>query len=159
MLKGSILQCFRPSLSYHLSLRSLFCLFLSGHFTQVLLYHLNCKKIINAFDNHETITPPPSPRNHKTEVSLSLLVWIPPPGILQSYPSQHSVSGHHRLASKTPYKNWSRFAGVLMVVHFCFLRTCFLMNTGPKVIKLFSCSTQLSTKVILLINVKMPTIH
>ena len=30
--KGSILQYFRPSLSYHLSLRSLFCLFLSGHF-------------------------------------------------------------------------------------------------------------------------------
>ena len=29
---------------------------------------------------------------------------------------------------------------------------------GPKVIKLFLCSTQLSTKVILLINVKMPTI-
>ena len=27
-----------PSLSYHLSLRSLFCLFLSGSFTQVLLY-------------------------------------------------------------------------------------------------------------------------
>ena len=27
---GSILQYFRPSLSYHLSLRSLFCLFLSG---------------------------------------------------------------------------------------------------------------------------------
>ena len=34
--KGSILQYFRPSLSNHLSLRSLFCLFLSGHFTQVL---------------------------------------------------------------------------------------------------------------------------
>ena len=36
--KGSILQYFRPSLSYHLSFRSLFCLFLRGHFTQVLLY-------------------------------------------------------------------------------------------------------------------------
>ena len=35
--KGSILQYFRPSLSYHLSLRSLFCLVLSGRFTQVLL--------------------------------------------------------------------------------------------------------------------------
>ena len=35
--KGSILQYFRPSLSYHLSLRSLFCLFLSGHLRQVLL--------------------------------------------------------------------------------------------------------------------------
>ena len=36
--KGSILQYFRPSLSYQLSLRSLFCLFLSGPLTQVLLY-------------------------------------------------------------------------------------------------------------------------
>ena len=33
----SILQYFRPSLSYHLSLRPLFSLFLSGRFTQVLL--------------------------------------------------------------------------------------------------------------------------
>ena len=32
------------------------------------------------------------------------------------------------------------------------------MWPGPEVIKLFSCSTQLSTKFILLINVKMPTI-
>ena len=34
----SILQYFWPSLNYYLSLRSLFCLFLSGLFTQVLLY-------------------------------------------------------------------------------------------------------------------------
>ena len=34
--KGSILQYFRPSLSYHLSFRSLFCLFLSGRLRQVL---------------------------------------------------------------------------------------------------------------------------
>ena len=43
MLNRSILQYFRPSLSYQLSLRSLFCLFLSGCFTQVLLYFLECK--------------------------------------------------------------------------------------------------------------------
>ena len=36
--KGSILQYFRPSLSYHLALRSLFCLLLSGRFTHLLLY-------------------------------------------------------------------------------------------------------------------------
>ena len=36
--KGSILQYFRPSLSYHLSLRSLIGLFLSGCLRQVLLY-------------------------------------------------------------------------------------------------------------------------
>ena len=33
-----------------------------------------------------------------------------------------------------------------------------LVSPGPKVIKLFSCSTHLSTKFILLINVKMSTI-
>ena len=32
------------------------------------------------------------------------------------------------------------------------------IKTWPEVIKLFSCSTQLSTKLIMLINVKMPTI-
>ena len=35
--RGSILQYFRPSLSYHLSLRYLFCLFLSGCLRQVLM--------------------------------------------------------------------------------------------------------------------------
>ena len=34
---GSVLQYFQPSLSYHLLLRSLFCLFLSCHFKQVLM--------------------------------------------------------------------------------------------------------------------------
>ena len=38
--KGSILQYFWPSLNYHLSLRSQFCLLLSGPFTQDLLYML-----------------------------------------------------------------------------------------------------------------------
>ena len=33
---GSILQYFRPLLSYHLSLRSLFCLFLSDCFSLIL---------------------------------------------------------------------------------------------------------------------------
>ena len=33
-----------------------------------------------------------------------------------------------------------------------------VLRSGPEVIKLFSCSTQLSTKFFLLINVKMPTI-
>ena len=37
--KGSILQYFRPSLSYHLSLRIFVCLFLRGCFTQLLLYY------------------------------------------------------------------------------------------------------------------------
>ena len=40
----------------------------------------------------------------------------------------------------------------------CKNNTRALTTLGPDVIKLFSCSTQLSTKFILLINVKMPTI-
>ena len=36
--KGSILQYFRPSLSYHLPLSPLFCLNLSGRLRQILLY-------------------------------------------------------------------------------------------------------------------------
>ena len=40
MLQESILQYFRPSLSYHLSLRPLFCLFLGDRLRQVLLYLL-----------------------------------------------------------------------------------------------------------------------
>ena len=39
--RGEILQYFRPSLSYHMLLRSLSSLFLNGHFAHVLLY-LNC---------------------------------------------------------------------------------------------------------------------
>ena len=34
-----LLNAGQPSLSYHLSLRFLFCPFLSGRFTQFLLYH------------------------------------------------------------------------------------------------------------------------
>ena len=33
--RGAICKYFRPSISYHLSLRSFFCPFLSGRFTQV----------------------------------------------------------------------------------------------------------------------------
>ena len=32
------------------------------------------------------------------------------------------------------------------------------LRTGPKVIKVFSCLTELSMKIFLLINVKMPTV-
>ena len=47
MLQESILQYFRPSLSYHLSLRPLFCLMLSGRLRQVLLYKLNTSQSYN----------------------------------------------------------------------------------------------------------------
>ena len=40
----------------------------------------------------------------------------------------------------------------------CFVQISSTGTPGPDVVKLFSCSTQLSTKLILLINDKMPTI-
>ena len=42
----SILQYFGPSLSFYLSLRSLFCLYLSGRLRQVLLYIIFLKHFI-----------------------------------------------------------------------------------------------------------------
>ena len=39
-----MLQYFRLSLSYHLPLRALFCLFLSGRFTHDSLYHIHTPK-------------------------------------------------------------------------------------------------------------------
>ena len=45
-----------PSLSYHLLLRSLFYLFLSGRFTQVLLYlHMICENQVNNKDGHQAV--------------------------------------------------------------------------------------------------------
>ena len=43
MLSWSILQYFQPSLSYCLSLRPVFYLFLSGRLRQVLLYRVQLK--------------------------------------------------------------------------------------------------------------------
>ena len=37
-------------------------------------------------------------------------------------------------------------------------KTFFVNESGPEVIKLFSCSAQLRLKFILLINVRMPTV-
>ena len=50
MLQESILQYFQPSLSYRLSLRPLFCLFLSGRLSQVLLYMLGPKSIPQTYN-------------------------------------------------------------------------------------------------------------
>ena len=50
-----ILQYFRPSLSYHWSLRSLFCLFLSGCFTQVLLYRITATYLNKNLQNSKAV--------------------------------------------------------------------------------------------------------
>ena len=41
-----ILQYFRPSLSYHLSLRYLFCLFLSGRLRQILFLSGRLRQVL-----------------------------------------------------------------------------------------------------------------
>ena len=55
---------------------------------------------------------------------------------------------------------WIKLTLSLLAATCCLLNLCnqFWPRSGPEVIKLFSCSTQLSTKFILFINVKMPTI-
>ena len=50
--KGSILPCFRPSLSYQLSLRPIFCVFLSGCLTQILLYVYKTLQKLTDLDLH-----------------------------------------------------------------------------------------------------------
>ena len=50
MLQENILQYVRPSFSYHLSLRLLFCLFLSGRLRQVFLYVEDGLKPSQAYD-------------------------------------------------------------------------------------------------------------
>ena len=51
--KGSLLQYFQPPLSYYLSLRYLFRLFWSGHFSQVLLYCVTvCVAVLLAVFDH-----------------------------------------------------------------------------------------------------------
>ena len=57
--KGSILQYIRPSFSYQLSLgRKMFCLFLSGCFTEVLLYLIQPKLMKNYFEARNLIQNP-----------------------------------------------------------------------------------------------------
>ena len=72
---------------------------------------------------------------------------------------------HQKVLSevRTPYPPWIR-ASISWVSSIVFLLSwivwCSMVMSlpGPKVIQLFSCSTQMSTKFILLINIKMPTI-
>ena len=63
--KGSTLQCFLPSLSYQLSFRSLFCLFLSGHFTQVLLYYNYCRYALITKSEHRPCSFNPQGRSQR----------------------------------------------------------------------------------------------
>ena len=74
----SILQYFRPSLSYRLLLRSLFCLFLSGRLTQVLLYtyfiFLAQNMTASTRSRINTRTPTRTPRTQT--LLLSGFTWL-----------------------------------------------------------------------------------
>ena len=71
-LKESILQCFRSTLSYHLSLRPLFCLFLSGRFRQVLLYELTTTTTTTTNNNNNDFN-----NNYKKVADLTFSFWMP----------------------------------------------------------------------------------
>ena len=74
--KGSILQYFWPSLSYHLSLRSLFCHFLSGCFTQVLLYLLLFDISIRTKKKHKKFFHPLLWLQHLEPKFSLFLTWL-----------------------------------------------------------------------------------
>ena len=67
--KGIMMRYFRSSLSYHLSLRSLFCLFLSGCFTHVLLY-------FDIYKNNKV-------QALKCELSMNNVLWSHVPEIIK----------------------------------------------------------------------------
>ena len=64
--------------------------------------------------------------------------------------------GHHSRVGDLLLLNCPKFATLFCVI--LFGDGCVAAKPSPEVIKLFSCSTQLSMKFFLLINVKMPTI-
>ena len=87
--KGSILQYFRPSLSYHLSLRSLFCLFLSDRLSQVLLYNF-------LFQVHYTPNTPPL-SNRPTSAPAPAHMHVHFENLGQGHQSQGHSTSQERL--------------------------------------------------------------
>ena len=56
------------------------------------------------------------------------------------------------------YNDKDMSVAVVLSTRYSLIQSHILPKPGPEVIKLFSCSTQLSMKFSLLINMKMPTI-
>ena len=77
MLQESILQYFRPSLSYDLSLRPLFCLFLSSRLRQVLLYLVSIKRSTSVLSGEFEPCSSLSMMNFKVGVSCCVLSTNP----------------------------------------------------------------------------------
>ena len=80
-------RSFRPSLSYHLSLRPLFFLFLSGHFTQVLLY-LKHKQM------REQMTKIRKTKGQETMDTIKYHTWFPS-GLFIYYMMLYHFQIHH----------------------------------------------------------------
>ena len=78
--KGNILQCVRPSLSYHLSLRSLFCLILSGRLRQGSLY-----SIMRYFTKVCTVCLDKSDLQRKNNIPLEIITCVSSKYILDTY--------------------------------------------------------------------------
>ena len=60
----------------------------------------------------------------------------------------------HNIVRHVCCERFHAAACIILIYSIC----CYIIGSGPEVIKLFPCSTQLSTKFNLLINVKMPII-
>ena len=71
MLQESILQYFRPSLSYHLLRRPLFCLFLGGRLRQVLHVITNIQFIDKLVSTRHTMQPTLS--DSACQIALALI--------------------------------------------------------------------------------------
>ena len=139
----SLLQYFRPSLSYHLSLRSLFCQFLSGCFTQVLLYISNT---IRNFKRGVAILRLCCVLEHCLPVVL--LQHRRPEEIVLTWQKKCWLGCKESTQTKQSKTNSLNFRKISQV-HFSTIsqgyKTFFILNSAEH-------------EIILLIDVKMPTI-
>ena len=96
--KESILQYFLPPLSYHMSLRSLFCLFVSGRLRQVLLYMKTQNTILYQntiyFKILQSTSLTQSPWDQNFTIELSVVKFLKQEGPVCS-PKNDCVRGKH----------------------------------------------------------------
>ena len=105
------------------------------------------------------VTGPSKYQTHRTVHAKNLpaeIVWrmLKPLSVTHFFVTQFTVLSVPT-ATKWPSTSAQPTSRAKNLLYYCFnLNDC----SGPEVIELFSCSTQLSMKISLLINMKMPTI-
>ena len=130
------MQYFRPSLSYHVSLRFVFCLFLSDCFTQILLlcnYHsLNGRNVFFLHSSLElttvswqqnSLTRPVfsnQPSSSSNNNSSSSKPRDPPLAHPQDHHIQHPSIPFHLVAKASPYQPCSHQLALLHRISWAF---------------------------------------